>query len=229
MAASDPSFLLQDLLSPPSEALPPRSLAQQLVLQLSTVPLDPPHLAFISLLTRYAASSDALWRSDALSRWDKCLLAYEALRQSVALRLEAIARPATSTRQSDQLAENSGWTARKTVRTFLDEVNVGLWTDPAPSPSSRRGDGFGTVDPLIRVAFASGILAALQAWKRRKERLWVGGSHALPRAGREVGRAWRELLDREPAESGMSLRARWAALNVLNHAMYQQILCQLPG
>lgn len=229
MAASDPSFVLQDLLSPPSEALPPRALAQQLVLQLSTVPLDPPHLAFISLLTRYAASSDALWRSDALSRWDKCLLAYEALRQSVALRLEAIARPVTSTRQSDQRAEHSGWTARKAVRTFLDEVNAGLWTDPAPSPSSRRGDGFGTVDPLIRVAFASGILAALQAWKRRKERLWVGGSHALPRAERKAGRAWRELLDREPAESGMSLRARWAAPNVLNHAMYQQILCQLPG
>lgn len=202
MATPDPSLVLQDLLSPPCDALAPRALAQQLVLQLSTVPLERPHLAFISLLCRYAASSGALWDSNALSKWDRCMLAYEVLRQSVALRLHAIARPATSsTRQSDDTHSNSGWSARRSVKTFLDEVCAGLWADPTRTSDDPAGR-FGTVDPLIRLAMASGMLAALQEWKRTKQRLWVGGSSALPRAEREAGRAWRDYLAQNPSPNG---------------------------
>mgnify|MGYP007001958961 FL=1 len=204
MAAPDPSLVLQDLLSPPCEALAPRALAQQLVLQLSTVPLERPHLAFISLLTRYAASSGALWDSPALVRWDRCMLAYEALRQSVALRLSAIARPATPpNRQSDEGKRNSGWSACRSVKTYLNEICTGLWADPTRTSDDPAGR-FGTVDPLIRLAMASGILAALQEWKRNKERLWIGGRSSLPRVERETGQAWRDYLAQKPLSTGKS-------------------------
>ncbi|GAA5981779.1 hypothetical protein JCM10908_004606 [Rhodotorula pacifica] len=215
MASPDPSLVLQDLLSPPCEALVPRTLVQQLVLQLSTVSLDRPHLAFISLLTRYAASSGALWDSTSLSEWDKCTLAYEVLRQSVALRLNAIAQPATSTRQSDESKGNTGWSARRSVKTYLNEIYTGLWADPTRTSDDAAGR-FGTVDPLIRLAMASGALAALQEWKRSKEKLWVGGSSALPRAEREVGRAWRVYLHRKAGSSAPSTAAAaWLAAQTI--------------
>ncbi|GAA5874536.1 hypothetical protein JCM3774_004643 [Rhodotorula dairenensis] len=230
MATPDPSLVLQDLLSPPCDDLAPRVLAQQLVLQLSTVPLERPHLAFISLLTRYAASSGALWDSPALSRWDRCMLAYEALRQSVALRLNAIARPATAsprTRQSEDTKSNSGWSARRSLKTFLDQVCTGLWADPTRTSDDPAGR-FGTVDPLIRLAMASGILAALQEWKRTKERLWVGGSSALPRAEREAGHAWRDYLAQTPLLDEVG-SAAWLAAQTMPFVRIEDIAQSWPA
>ncbi|GAA5956218.1 hypothetical protein JCM8115_001654 [Rhodotorula mucilaginosa] len=230
MAAPDPSLVLQDLLSPPCEAVAPRALAQQLVLQLSTVPLERPHLAFISLLTRYAASSGALWDSPALVRWDRCMLAYEALRQSVALRLSAIARPATPpNRQSDEGKRNSGWSARRSVKTYLNEICTGLWADPTRTSDDPAGR-FGTVDPLIRLAMASGILAALQEWKRNKERLWIGGRSSLPRVERETGQAWRDYLAQKPLSTDPDApAAAWLAAQTVPFVRIEDVAKDWPA
>jgi len=41
----------------------------------------------------------------------------------------------------------------------------------------------------------SAVLAALQEWKRRKERLWVAGRGMLDRMESELGKAWQEWFE----------------------------------
>ncbi|TNY22694.1 hypothetical protein DMC30DRAFT_348481 [Rhodotorula diobovata] len=185
MATTDPTLVLQDLLSPPSPAVPPATLAQLVALHLGSVPLTSPHLPLIALLVQYSLQSPALWGAvDPAHAWDRHRLAYDAARQGVLLRLDSLARPPSGQQGA------SGWSTRRAVHTFLREVYAGLWADPT---STSPGDG--GVDPLVRLTLASGVLAALQEWKRRKEKLWVGGASGLERAEKETGRAWTESND----------------------------------
>ncbi|BGP24503.1 peroxisomal membrane protein [Rhodotorula toruloides] len=199
MAAQDPSLLLQDLLSPPSASLEPRQIARLVSYHLSTLPLAHPHLAFISLIARYTALSPAIWDSPDLSGWDKHQLVYEAVRQGVLLRLDAVARPPTdepvastsSGQRKERAKDGGGWSARRSVQTFVAELFTGLWADSSATTEEVEG-----VRPLVRLAMCSGALAALQEWKRRKEKLWVGGAGGLGRAEKETGRAWSEWVQR---------------------------------
>ncbi|GAA6050173.1 hypothetical protein JCM3770_000437 [Rhodotorula araucariae] len=204
MATTDATLVLQDLLSPPSTATPPATLSQLVALHLATVPLASPHLALVGLLVRYTAQSPALWAAPAPSSWDRHLLAYEALRQGVLLRLDALARPPPNPASpSTQAKGNSGWATRHALHTFLRQVYAGLWTDPTASTTHHTQDG--AVDPLVRLALASGVLSALQEWKRRKEKLWVGGASGLDRAEKEAGRAWTEWTQAKGLAGGVEL------------------------
>ncbi|GAA5907246.1 hypothetical protein JCM8208_006730 [Rhodotorula glutinis] len=193
MATTDATLVLQDLLSPPApDVVPPAILAQLVALHLGSLPLSTPHLALVSLLVRYTLQSPALWSTlDPQHAWDRHRLAFDAARQGVLLRLDTLARPPATTpvfpaSSSTTTKGKTGWSARRAVHTFLRELYSGLWADPTAD------DG---VDPLVRLTLASGVLAALQEWKRRKEKLWVGGAGGLDRAEKEVGRAWTEWSD----------------------------------
>ncbi|GAA5917798.1 hypothetical protein JCM5296_007569 [Sporobolomyces johnsonii] len=186
MASPDPTLLIQDLLSPPDPSLQPTTLLQLITYHLSTIPLSTPHLTLISLISRYTLTSPALWLSApqttspdaAKAHWDLHVAVYSALLQAVLLRLDSISASATGT----------GWSARRAVQTFLNELLAGIWAEP---PRKELGDGWG-VRPEVRLTVLSGVLAGLQEWKRRKEKLWVGGAKMLGRLEGEVGRAWTE-------------------------------------
>ncbi|GAA5916575.1 hypothetical protein JCM6882_002547 [Rhodosporidiobolus microsporus] len=193
MATTDPTLLLQDLLSPPSPAYPPPLLLRQLTLHLgSLIPLDTssssPQLKLVELLARYAASSPALW--DALPAekegeegWETLRGGYEAMKTAVLLRLEGLSRPAkpspSRTSSTPAPSSASSYSTRRLLHSFLSALLAGLTADAAP-----------LVRPSVRLALTSGVLSALQEWKRRREGLWVGGGKGVEGWEGEVGRAW---------------------------------------
>ncbi|GAA5846040.1 hypothetical protein JCM9279_004765 [Rhodotorula babjevae] len=230
MASTDATLVLQDLLSPPSpDVVPPATLAQLVALHLGSVPLSAPHLALVSLLARYTLQSPALWSNlDPQHAWDRHRLAFDAARQGLLLRLDTLARPpsttpafsASSSSTSTVTKANTGWSARRAVHTFLRELYAGLWADPTSTTP-----GGGGVDPLVRLTLASGALAALQEWKRRKEKLWVGGSGGLDRAEHEVGRAWTEWSDarRRPAVAELEAFPAWLAAQTVPFVKVEEL------
>ncbi|BGP39922.1 hypothetical protein JCM10450v2_003899 [Rhodotorula kratochvilovae] len=233
MATTDATLVLQDLLSPPSAAVPPATLSQLVALHLASVPLAAPHLALVGLLVRYTAQSPALWAASAPSSWDCHLLAYEAIRQGVLLRLDTLARPppdpASSSAPPAQSKTNPGWSARRALHTFLREVYAGLWADPTASPALVAGEG--GVDPLVRLTLASGVLAALQEWKRRKEKLWVGGASGLDRAEKEAGRAWTEWCEaKTPAgDADLERLPAWLAAQTVPFVRPETLAADWPA
>ncbi|KPV75457.1 uncharacterized protein RHOBADRAFT_53432 [Rhodotorula graminis WP1] len=227
MATTDATLVLQDLLSLPApDFVPPATLAQLVALHLGSLPLSTPHLALVPLLVRYTLQSPALWSSlDPQHAWDRHRLAFDAARQGVLLRLDTLARPPSTTpalpsSSSSTVKGNTGWSARRAVHTFLRELYAGLWADPT---STTTGDG--RVDPLVRLTLASGVLAALQEWKRRKEKLWVGGASALDRAEKEAGRAWTEWSDARRQQAGRELEAfpAWLAAQTVPFVRVEQL------
>ncbi|CEQ39033.1 SPOSA6832_00511, partial [Sporobolomyces salmonicolor] len=188
MASPDPTLLIQDLLSPPDPSLQPATLLQLITYHLSTIPLSTPHLTLISLVSRYTLTAPALWLSTPQSastdapkaHWDLHVAVYSAFLHAVLLRLDSISSSSTGT----------GWSARSAVQTFLNELLAGIWAEP-PSGEPENGRG---ARPEVRLTVLSGVLAGLQEWKRRKEKLWVGGTKMLGRLESEVGRAWTEWI-----------------------------------
>ncbi|BGP31922.1 hypothetical protein JCM10296v2_003701 [Rhodotorula toruloides] len=234
MAAQDPSLLLQDLLSPPFPSLDPRQLARLVSYHLSTLPLAHPHLAFISLIARYTALSPAIWDSADLSGWGKHQLVYEAVRQGVLLRLDGVARPptdepvaSTPTAQKKRAKDSGGWSARRAVQAFVAELFTGIWADS--SAATEEGEG---VRPLARLAMCSGALAALQEWKRRKEKLWVGGAGGLGRAEKETGRAWAESVQRggkSAADDALAKMPAWLAAQTVPFVHPETLAADWPA
>ncbi|GAA6002370.1 hypothetical protein JCM10207_001086 [Rhodosporidiobolus poonsookiae] len=211
MASPDPTLLLQDLLSPPSPAYPPSSLARQLSFHLASLPLSPPGpLSLLALLTRYAAESPALWDAPLAApepAHARIASVYEATRQGALVRLEELTRPtdraggSSAVVKSTTTAPSGGsYAARRALHAFVATYFDAL---ASAAPGESR--------PLAHLAMASGVLSALQEWKRRKEALWVGGGKALGRAEREVGRYWAEWTARGGAEKDSEKTAAWLA------------------
>ncbi|BGP02611.1 hypothetical protein NBRC10513v2_003713 [Rhodotorula toruloides] len=234
MAAQDPSLLLQDLLSPPFASIDPRQLARLVSYHLSTLPLQHPHLAFISLIARYTALSPAIWDSPDLSGWDKHQLVYEAVRQGVLLRLDGVARPptdepvaSTSKAQKKRAKDGGGWSARRIVQAFVAELFAGIWADSCAA--TEEGEG---VRPLARLTLCSGALAALQEWKRREEKLWVGGAGGLGKAEKETGRAWAEWVQRGgkgAADEALAKMPAWLAAQTVPFVHPETLAADWPA
>lgn len=196
MAAPDPTLLLQELLSPRSHDYDQNAILQLLTYHLSTLELDSPHLHLVTLIARYTLSSPSLW-PDKVTRsasefdqadWDGRTAIYAAFFRSILLRLDSISREV-----------GTGFRARRSVSKYLEALSQGLWLDQV----RRSGDSdWGTVEPVDRLLVASAVLAALQEWKRRKERLWVGGRGMLDRIESEAGKAWQDWV----AHGGESVR-----------------------
>ncbi|GAA5978204.1 hypothetical protein JCM11641_001135 [Rhodosporidiobolus odoratus] len=211
MAATDPTLLLQDLLSPPSPAYPPPTLLRQLSYHLAPLPLRPPHLELIKLLVQSTASSRAIWTAPAepTQRFERLQRAFEAIRQGVLLRLDQLSRPKSEgTRRTpdDRGGGGGGWSARRDLHAFLAAFSAGLWADAG---ALTWGEG---VEPNVRLALSSGVLSALQEWKRNKGKLWVGGGKGIEGCEREVGKAWEGWS--EAMQAGGDFPA-WAAAQTL--------------
>lgn len=239
MAAHDPTLLLQDLLSPPSSSAPPADLLRLAAYHLATVPLAAPHLALVSLVARYTAASPAIWAAPAKEprdEWDRHVLAFQSAQQAVLLRLDALARPpspadtagsssaSAGTSKSGRGAAGGkggggGWSARRAAQTFLRELLDGL------SAGSDNGGEW----PLVRLAMVSGVLSALQEWKRRKEKLWVGGGNGVDRAQREVAKAWDEVLKRVRAQHGASSCVEFLPNRLTHGQATGSALAELPA
>ncbi|BGP16085.1 hypothetical protein JCM10213_007536 [Rhodosporidiobolus nylandii] len=203
MASPDPTFFLQDLLSPPSPSYPPQTLARQLAAHLAAVPLSHPQSALVPLLVRYTLSSPSFWGTggepEQKGRDEEGRLVFEAVRQGVLLRLQKLSRPASSSTSGG--GKGGGLSARRDLHTFLSLVFSGLWADSTGAA------------PHARLAVASAVLSALQEWKRRKEKLWVSGGKGLEAAEREVGRAWTESV--EKGGEGRNLLPAWLAAQTI--------------
>ncbi|GAA5824200.1 hypothetical protein JCM11251_001564 [Rhodosporidiobolus azoricus] len=211
MATQDPTLLLQDLLSPPSPSYPPSLLLPQLTLHLGSIPLpnaSAPSLKLVELLARYAASSPALWDAPGDAHelekgWDTNRAAFEAMRNGVLLRLEELSRPpSSSTSTSTNTSSASSYTIRRIFHSFLASLLAGLTADASP-----------LVQPEVRLALMSGVLSALQEWKRRKEKIWVGGGKGIEGWEGEVGKAWKEYLEQPGV--GEELFPAWLAAHTL--------------
>ncbi|GAA5959953.1 hypothetical protein JCM3765_000658 [Sporobolomyces pararoseus] len=188
MSSPDPTLLLQDLLSPPAKDDNHKETLQLITYHLSSLPLDSPHLHLITLIGRYTLSSPSLWpkstqstsRQQSATSWNSLIAIYSAFFQAILLRLDSISREV-----------GNGFRARRTVSKYLAALSEGLWLDQV----RRKGqEDWGTVDPVNRLLVVSAVLAALHEWKRRKERLWVGGRGMLDRVESEAGKAWQEWV-----------------------------------
>ncbi|GAA5851336.1 hypothetical protein JCM8547_004212 [Rhodosporidiobolus lusitaniae] len=221
--ASDPTLLLQDFLSPPSPSYPPSLLARQLSLHLAASPLSPSssQLPLLSLLVRYTALSPALWDSppapsDAQPDQPETLrVVYDAVRNGLLMRLEELTRPRMSTgtlKSSSSSTSAPGWAARRDLHAFLKALEDGLFADPPSSLSSPASEG---IRPLVRVALSSAILSALQEWKRRKEKLWVGGGKGLEGWEEKTGRSWGQWAAAGGAAGEAGGFATWCAAQTL--------------
>ena len=189
MSSPDPTLLLQELLSPPSKDYNHKEILQLITYHLSSLPLDSHHLNLISLIGRYTLSSPSLWhqstqntsQQQSTAKWNSSIATHSAFFQAILLRLDSISRQV-----------GTGFRARRTFSKYLAAVSEGLWLDRV----RRKGqEDWGTVDPVNRLLVVSAVLAALQEWKGRKERLWVGGRGMLDRIDSEVGKAWQEWVE----------------------------------
>ncbi|GAA5909865.1 uncharacterized protein JCM6883_003119 [Sporobolomyces salmoneus] len=189
MSSPDPTLLLQELLSPRSLDYNHKDILQLITYHLSSLPLESPHLDLISLIGRYTLSSPSLWPPTSrntsyeqdVASWNGFTAIYSAFFQSTLLRLDLISREV-----------GTGFRARRSVSKYLSALSQGLWVDQV----RRKGeDEAGKVEPVNRLLLVSAVLAALQEWKRRKERLWVGGRGMLDRIEMEAGRAWTEWVE----------------------------------
>ncbi|GAA6012349.1 hypothetical protein JCM11491_007105 [Sporobolomyces phaffii] len=188
MASLDPTLLLQELLSPPSEDFSRTETLQLVAYFLSTLPLDGPHLHLITLICRYSLTSRSLWPPSGDSTpdeggsdaWQTSTAVYSTFHQATLLRLDHVSREV-----------GTGFRARRIVSKFIAALDEGLWLDQV----RQRGEAeWGNVEPVHRLLVTSAILSALQEWKRRKERLWVGGRGMLDRIETGVGKAWHEWV-----------------------------------
>lgn len=167
----DATLLIQDLLSPPSTVL--GSTTPGLIsYHLSTLALAPPSL--LSAVVQTVATSPSLWRGRGLRTGDgwATLDWQRAHEVFVALRNGVVYRAGELTRQ-----HGTGWTARRKFAHFLDQYYTGL----ALAPDAH---------PTIALLVATAALAALQAVKQRRDKLYVGGSALLQRAESETLAAW---------------------------------------
>ncbi|GAA5928485.1 uncharacterized protein JCM15063_003891 [Sporobolomyces koalae] len=188
MSSPDPTLLLQDLLSPPAPNDDQQRTLRLVSYHLASVPLESPHLGTIALIVRYALTSTSLWagtsRDQHYQRDEagvaRAIAIHTAFFQATLLRLDAISQDV-----------GQGYRARRAVSSFLSTLSSGLWADAVLEGDERET---GWVEPVHRLLVASAILAALQEWKRRKEKLWVGGRGMLDRIESETGRAWQDWI-----------------------------------
>ncbi|GAA6063485.1 hypothetical protein JCM10212_001001 [Sporobolomyces blumeae] len=189
MSSPDPTLLLQELLSPATASTDLRQTLQLVTYHLSTIPLASPHLRLVGLITRYSLTSPSLWTASnpgvlgdgtEQSQWTSRTAVYGAFFQATLLRLDAVSRET-----------GTGYRGRRSVSSFLTALSDGAWADPVRT-RAHDPEPWGTVEPVHRVLVLGAVLAALQEWKRRKEKLWVGGRGMMDRIEGDFGKAWFE-------------------------------------
>ncbi|GAA6027304.1 hypothetical protein JCM8097_002576 [Rhodosporidiobolus ruineniae] len=224
---ADPTLLLQDLLSPPSASIPAAQLARQAAFHLASSP----SLDLVALVARYTACSPALWRDTedgSEAERERLELVYGLVRQAVGVRMEELSRPpegSSGAGSSTSKTGGGGWTAGRALHAYLAALSSGLFADP---PSSASSSSDFAVRPLVRLAMASGVLSALQEWKRRKEKLWVGGVKALGKVEGEVGRAWREWVQAGGPGRDQHRFAAWVAAHTIPFVEADVLVKEFP-
>lgn len=180
----DATLLIQDFLSPATTQLS-STTPQLLTYHLAKLPLEQPHLALLTSLLTYLSTSPALWRGQASPsstspQWTplnfgRAQEVYTALFQGCLYRAGEVTREL-----------GTGWNARRKYAAFFEAYLAGA-----------NAEKEGMCHPVVRLLTASAALAALQAIKMRKDKLYVGGSALMGRAEQEVLKAWHEYFREE--------------------------------